>query len=60
MTAAEAKSLTKEFKALRPFARSPIARFDPTIWALVGQGRIDRHGIAMRHPTWRKAVEQPR
>ena len=54
ITAQQGRTLMKDFKALRRYKSSPIPRFDPSVWQLVTEGRINRYGVADKHPTWRK------
>jgi hypothetical protein len=54
ITASQAKLLLQDFKKLSPYKRSPISMFDPKVWVLVEQGRINKFGLADKHPTWKK------
>lgn len=54
ITATQTKTLVQDFKRPRPYKKSPISMFDPKVWELVTQGRINRFGIADKHPTWKK------
>jgi len=52
----EAKPLLQSFKKLNSYKKSPISMFNPEIWELVAEGRINRFGLADKHPTWRKRI----
>ncbi len=52
--ATEVKPLLQDFQKLRPYKKSPISMFDPEVWVLVTEGRINKFGVADKHPTWKK------
>ncbi len=58
VTEADAVALKNGFKNLLPYKQTPIPRFDPSIWALATQGRIDQYGVAelKKHPKWKKVA----
>lgn len=54
ITMPQEKTLLLDFKKLKSYTRSPISRFDPKVWKLVTRGRINKFGLADKHPTWQK------